>query len=493
MADANSNNDAIGQCGDPAELQARHAVHKKKSFEMPHIYVILFVFSAIAALLTYIVPAGVYDRVPGPNGRTTIDPDSFRVIESTPVGLVDFMLAVPKGLIDAGVVVFFTFMIGGMFMVLRRTGIIEIGVDKLARRFANNSILVIPILMVTFAVIATLIGTQELALVYVPVILPLMIALRFDSVTAAAVALCATTAGFTAGVLNPINTGLGQQLADLPVFSGMTLRMLAFAAILAAGIVYVVRYALKVRGNPELSLMRGDAKELEKQQRYLHSASESARGATLRQKLAAVAAFGFFGLLVWGVLEQGWFMMEMAGLFVIMGIVVGLIAGLKTADICDGFNEGFRDVLVGAMICGIARAVAVVLEDGQIMDTLVHGLGNLVGGFPSMLSAIGMFLAQLGFNFVIPSGSGQALVTMPIMAPLSDLVGVTRQTAVLAYQLGDGLSNILYPTSGYFMATLALAGVTWDKWVKFFLPLFAIWIAIAMAFLVYAQATQWVG
>ncbi|MBS7660835.1 YfcC family protein [Pseudomonas lalucatii] len=460
---------------------------------MPHIYVILFVFSAIAAVLTYIVPAGVYDRVPGPNGRTTIDPDSFRVVESTPVGLVDFMLAVPKGLIDAGVVVFFTLIIGGMFMVLRRTGIIEVGVDKLTRRFAHNSILVIPVLMVTFAVIATLIGTQELALVYVPVILPLMIALRFDSVTAAAVALCATTAGFTAGVLNPINTGLGQQLADLPVFSGMTLRILAFVAILGVGIVYVMRYALKVRGNPEFSLMRGDVNELEKRQRYVHSASESAMSATPRQKLAAVAALGFFGLLVWGVLERGWFMMEMAGLFVIMGIVVGLIAGLKTAEICEGFNEGFRDVLVGAMICGIARAVAVVLEEGQIMDTLVHGLGGLVGGFPPMLSAIGMFLAQLGFNFVIPSGSGQALVTMPIMAPLSDLIGVTRQTAVLAYQLGDGLSNIFYPTSGYFMATLALAGVRWDRWVKFFLPLFAMWIAIAMAFLVYAQVAQWNG
>lgn len=466
---------------------------KKKSFEMPHIYVILFVFSAIAAVLTYIVPAGQYDRVPGPNGRTTIDPNSYQVIESNPVGPVDFMLAIPKGLMDAGAVVFFTFIIGGMFMVLRRTGIIEIGVDKLTRRFAHNSIVIIPVLMTTFAVIATLIGTQELALVYVPVILPLMIALRFDSVTAAAVALCATTAGFTAGVLNPINTGLGQQLADLPVYSGLLLRVLAFAAILLAGIFYVTRYALKVRNNPALSLMNGDAKEEDKRHRYQHGNDEGVLTATPRQKWAAFATFAFFATLVWGVLTQGWFMMEMAGLFVIMGVVVGLIAGLKTEEICEGFNEGFRDVLVGAMICGIARAVAVVLEEGQIMDTLVYGLGNLVGGFPAIFSAIGMFFAQLGFNFVIPSGSGQALVTMPIMAPLSDLVGVTRQTAVLAYQLGDGLGNILYPTSGYFMATLALAGVAWNKWVKFFLPLFAIWIAIAMGFLIFAQVTQWVG
>ena len=145
------------------------------------------------------------------------------------------------------------------------------------------------------------------------------------------------------------------------------------------------------------------------------------------------------------------------------------------------------------MICGLARAVAVMLEQGQVMDTLVFGLGNLVGSFPETLAAVGMFISQVCFNFVIPSGSGQALVTMPIMAPLSDLIGVTRQTAVLAYQLGDGLSNILYPTSGYFMATLALGGVTWDRWVRFFLPLFGIWIGISLCFFIYAQVVGWTG
>lgn len=469
------------------------SVPTRRHFEMPHIYVILFFFTAIAAILTHFIPAGKYDRVPGPSGRTTIDPESFRVIESNPLGLVDFMLAIPNGLREASMVVFFTFIIGGMFMVIRRTGIIEVAVDKLTRRFSERSVVVIPVLMVVFALIATLIGTQELALVYVPVILPLMIALRFDSVTAAAVALCATTAGFTSGVLNPINTGLGQQLADLPVYSGLGLRALLFATITLAGVAYVMRYAIKVRQAPETSLMYGDPKEVDKHHLYLHAVDEGALAFTSRQRWAGLAALAFFGVLVWGVLNRGWFMMEMSGLFVIMGVVVGLVAGLKAGEICEGFNEGFRDVLVGAMICGIARAVAVMLEQGQIMDTLVHGLGELVGGIPSMFSAIGMFIAQLGFNFVIPSGSGQALVTMPIMAPLSDLIGVTRQTAVLAYQLGDGLSNILYPTSGYFMATLALAGVGWDRWVRFFLPLFGIWIGIALVFLVYAQTTQWIG
>lgn len=460
---------------------------------MPHIYVILFIFTAIAALATHFIPAGLYDRVTLANGRSAIDPDSYRQVAATPVGLEDFMMAVPRGLADASVVVFFTFIIGGMFMVIRRTGIIDVAVDKLTRRFATRSILILPVLMVTFAVVATLIGTQELALVYVPVILPLMIALRFDSITAAGVALLATTAGFTSGVLNPINTGLGQTIAELPLYSGAGLRSLLFIALLAAAILYITRYAIRVRNNPELSLMVGDAKEIEKRAVYQHDLSSAAMRFNRRQIWAGLTALGFFAVMVWGVLTRGWFMMEMAGLFVLMGISVGIIAGLSTAKICDAFNEGFRDVLVGAMIVGLARAVAVMLEQGQIMDTLVNGLGGLVGSFPDTLSAVGMFITQLGFNFVIPSGSGQALVTMPVMAPLSDIIGVTRQNAVLAYQLGDGLSNILYPTSGYFMATLALAGVGWDRWIRFFLPLFGIWVGIAIAFLVFAQVTNWIG
>ncbi|ETX27837.1 YfcC family protein [Roseivivax isoporae] len=462
-------------------------------FRMPHIYVILFVFTAIAAALTHVIPAGVYDRVTLPNGRSAIDPDSYRSVAPTPVGLEEFMLAVPSGLVDAAVVVFFTFIIGGMFTVIRRTGLIDVAVDKLSRRFAARSLLMLPVLMTTFAVVASLIGTQELALVYVPVILPLMIALGFDSITAAATALLATTAGFTAGVLNPINTGLAQSIAELPLYSGAGLRAVLLVALLAAAILHLTRYARRVRTNPHLSLMAGDAREEEKRRSYCHDLSGAPMRFTTRQAWAGIVALAFFAVMVWGVLSRGWFMLEMAGLFVLMGVGVGLVAGMSTARICEAFNEGFRDVLMGAIIVGLARAVAVMLEQGQVMDTLVHGLGDLVGSFPDTLAAVGMFLSQLGFNFVIPSGSGQALVTMPIMAPLSDLIGVTRQNAVLAYQLGDGLSNIFYPTSGYFMATLALAGVGWDRWIRFFLPLFLTWICIALAFLIFAQTTNWIG
>lgn len=462
---------------------------KKSGFKMPHIYVILFVFGIVAAAATYLIPAGEFDRVELENGRSAVDPDSFTYLESTPTGAVEFLTAIPRGLIDAGEVVFFTLIIGGMFMVLRESGIIEIAVDKLARKFSSRSILIIPVLITVFASIATLIGTAELSLVYIPVIIPLLIALGYDSMTAAAVALCGTVVGYTVGVLNPVNTGLAQSISDLPTFSGLGFRLTLFIIVLIITALFVMRYANKVQKNPEASLVYEEDKE--KRATYTSIGDQAPLKATGRQIAGAFAVLVFFAILIWGVTTQGWFMIEMAGLFIIMGVVVGLISGLNLTRISEAFTKGFKDVLMGAIIVGLARSIAVILEDGQVLDTIVNVLGSLVGDLPPTLAAAGMYFVQLLINFVIPSGSGQALVTMPIMAPLADMVNVTRQTAVLAFQLGDGFAHILYPTSGYFMAALAIAGVEWHKWIKFFFPLFLIFMVISLGALTIAQITGW--
>lgn len=226
-----------------------------------YIYVILFVFGVIATISTYLIPSGEFDRVKGPEGREMVDADSFHYIDSAPVGLVDFISIIPRGLIEAGEIVFFTLIIGGMFMVLRRTGIIEIGVDKLARQFINKSILIIPVLTTVFAIIATLIGTAELSLVYIPVIIPLIIALGYDSITATSIALCGTVVGFTVGVLNPINTGLAQKLSGIPTFSGIGLRLVIFVIVLFVTVLFIMKYAKKVKKDPSISLVYHDDTE----------------------------------------------------------------------------------------------------------------------------------------------------------------------------------------------------------------------------------------
>ena len=349
--------------------------------------------------------------------------------------------------------------------------------------------ILIAVLTTVFAFIATLIGTAELSLVYIPVIMPLIIALGYDSVTAASIALCGTAAGFSAGVLNPINTGLGQKLSGLPVFSGMGLRSIVLILAVMTAIFFITKYARKVKKDPTQSLVYNE--DSDKRIEFKKIVGGTALTMTSRQKLATYMTFIFFAILVYGVIKQGWFMVEMSGLFVIMGVVVGMVAGLKLTEICEGFNQGFKDVLMGAFIVGLARAIAVILEDGHVMDTIVHALGALVGDLPPEMAAVGMYFVQTAINFVISSGSGQALVTMPIMAPLADLVGVTRQTAVLAYQLGDGFTHVLFPTSGYFMAALVIAGVPYQKWLRFFLPIFAVWATIAIVALIVAQLIGW--
>ncbi|RIM84875.1 YfcC family protein [Staphylococcus xylosus] len=469
--------------------ERHHTPNSKKKFKMPHIYVILFVFGVIATIATYIVPSGEFKRIKGPEGREMVDADSFHYITSAPVGIVDFISIIPRGLIEAGEIVFFTLIIGGMFMVLRRTGIIEIAVDNLARRFIYKSIFIIPVLTAVFAIVATLIGTAELSLVYIPVIIPLIIALGYDSITATAIALCGTVVGFTVGVLNPINTGLAQKLSGIPVFSGISLRIILFIVVLAVTIIFIMRYAKKVQKQPTLSSVYED--DSEKRELYQHITEHAPTTATTRQKWGIAVIFAFFIILVYGVTTQGWFMVEMAGLFIFMGVIVGFVSGLSMQTICEAFNDGFKDVLMGAIIVGLARSIAVVLEDGKIMDTIVHGLGSVIDGTTPTIAVIGMYAVQMLINFIISSGSGQALVTMPIMAPLADMLGITRQTAVLTFQLGDGFTHIFYPTSGYFMAALAIGGVSYTKWIRFFFPLFIIWVVISIITLIIAQLSGW--
>ncbi|WP_436938287.1 YfcC family protein [Staphylococcus xylosus] len=469
--------------------ERHHTPKSKKKFKMPHIYVILFVFGVIATIATYIVPSGEFKRIKGPEGREMVDADSFHYITSAPVGIVDFISIIPRGLIEAGEIVFFTLIIGGMFMVLRRTGIIEIAVDNLARRFIYKSIFIIPVLTTVFAIVATLIGTAELSLVYIPVIIPLIIALGYDSITATAIALCGTVVGFTVGVLNPINTGLAQKLSGIPVFSGIGLRIILFIVVLAVTIIFIMRYAKKVQKQPTLSSVYED--DSEKRELYQHITEHAPTTATTRQKWGIAVIFAFFIILVYGVTTQGWFMVEMAGLFIFMGVIVGIVSGLSMQTTCEAFNDGFKDVLMGAIIVGLARSIAVVLEDGKIMDTIVHGLGSIIDGTTPTIAVIGMYAVQMLINFIISSGSGQALVTMPIMAPLADMLGITRQTAVLAFQLGDGFTHIFYPTSGYFMAALAIGGVSYTKWIRFFFPLFIIWAVISIITLIIAQLSGW--
>lgn len=463
--------------------------NKKKTIHVPHTFIILLFLILIIGILTNFIPAGEYNRsFDEATGRQLVDPTSFHEVDKNPMTVVDFFDSAVDGFVDAGYVIALTFAVGGGFFVLEKAGIITAAISTLARKMKKRGILIIPILMIAFALCDCFVGMCELTMVYVPIILPLMLAMGFDSMTAAATALIGSQVGFTLALANPFTTIIGQKIAGLPLMSGWGYRLIMMVCFLAVAIAYVCRYASKVKKNPQSSTMYEI--DLKTRETVDESKLETAKMNT-RQKIAGIVAILIFVVMVYGVISMGWDMPQIGGCFVAIGILGGIIAGLSGDEICAAFIEGSTNVLEGALIIGVSRGLAVVMANAHITDTIVHALSVVLQNVPSALSAVGMVVAQTIIEFFISSGSGQAVATMPIMAPLADLIGLTRQTAVMACQFGDGLTNILYPVSGYFIATIGLAKVPYEKWVKFFMPLLCIEWVMTIIFMVIAQAIHW--
>ena len=458
---------------------------RASSLALPDIYVVLFGFILVVAALTWIVPAGSYERAVLPNGRESVVAGSYHVIEQTPVGFMDIVTAIPVGLSDASSVVFLTLLVGGSVGVLRRTGVIDLGIGRLMTLLRDRVELLIPALMGVFGLIAAFIGTPELGIAYLPIVLPLMLRLGYDSVTAAAMVLLSSTLGYAFGITAPSTIGIGHMLAELPMFSGAWYRALSFLVIQLFSIAFVMRYARRVHAHPE-SRLNADVDEVLRTE--LAAEGEPAETFTERQSFAALGALVMFVAIVVAILQFGLGFNEISGLFVAMAVVTSVVAGHAVNDICRNFNSAFKEMLVGALIVGVARGVSVIMVEGNILDTFVFHIASLVDSLPEAFTAVGILLTQTVFNFLVPSGSGQCLITLPILIPMADLVGLTRQVVVLATHWGDGITNILFPTSGYFVATLAIGRVSFVTWLKFYWPFFWIVLATAIIGVIVAQS-----
>ncbi|NOH60541.1 AbgT family transporter [Vibrio sp. RE88] len=462
---------------------------KPGKWEMPDIYIILTVMILIVSVLTYAIPTGKFDRVILDNGRETVVAGSYQLVEASPVSAMEVVTAIPRGLSEASIVVFLTLLVGGSIGVLQQTGVINYGVNRLIKQLGSATYLMVPILMIAFAAICSFIGTPELGIAYLPIVIPLMLRLGYDSMTAVATVLISCTFGFAFGITSPTNVGLGHMLAELPMFSGAGFRVMVLALVMLVSIAFVVRYARKVKADPHSSLTYDQDVKL-KLTILGHGEGEPEPEPTTRMKIAGLATLVMFVGIIASTLKFNLGFYELSGLFMTMAIITSLIIGHRGNQICNNFNTAFQGMLVGALITGVARAVSVVLSDGQILDTIVYSLSEMLGALPPSVTSIGILLTQAVFNFLVPSGSGQTLLTLPILLPLADLIGLTRQIVILATQWGDGVTNILFPTSGYFMAILVMARVDYMKWVRFFLPLLAVVIAIAITFLLIAQAIK---
>jgi uncharacterized ion transporter superfamily protein YfcC len=437
-----------------------------KTIRFPHPLVLLVGFILLACLLSYVLPTGVFSRIPdAATGRDVVVAGSYHRVPATPVSPLQAIVAIPKGMVDAASVIFLVFLAGGAFTVVDQTGALRSGVDWLLRRFRGREAVVIPIISVLFATMGALENMQEEIVPLIPVLLILMRRIGYPALTAAAVSIGSAAVGAAFSPLNPFQVGIAQKLAQLPLLSGGGFRLAFLVLALAIWIAGTVRYALRHRVQPETSAAADPAALTEGRN----------HGVVL---LLLFAAFAFFA---YGVLKLGWDFEQMAALFFGLGVVAGLIGGLGFTGTAEGFLAGFRDIAFSALLIGFARAIFVVLEQGQIVDTIVHALSAPLAGLPVTLSALGMMGVHTALHLPVPSVSGQAVLTMPLLVPLSDLIGLSRQVTVLAYQYGAGLCELITPTNGALMAIVAACGVRFDEWWKFVLPLYLLLLALGAA------------
>ncbi len=460
---------------------------EKTGFKLPHPFVILVFVIAVMSVLTHIIPAGVYDRVVNDVGVKVVDPTTFHYVTSTPVSVIQFLTSIPRGFVEAAWIVAMTLFVGAGFSVIQKIGVIPAMIEKLANKFKNGNLTIVPILLFVFALIDSFIGTPELMIVYIPIIVPLMLRLGFDSITACAVVICGSASGFSAALTNPFTIAIGQKLCGLPLYSGWEFRIFTFTITWLIGTFYVLRYARKVIKNPEKSpLYEHDQRRRQELQAALQE-SNTNYNLTKTQKIAGIYALGMFILMIAGIVMYNWDMPEMCAIFLMIGVGAGLIVRMNLDDLCQVLIEGCQDMMIGALVIGLSRSISVVMTDGQITDTIVNAIAVVLTNIPTELAIIGVLLAVTILNFFIPSGSGKAVVLFPILAPLADVLHITRQTMILTYQFGDGFTKDLFPTSGYFMAAISLAGVPWSKWAKFYFPLVCIWFMSSFGLLLIAK------
>jgi uncharacterized ion transporter superfamily protein YfcC len=446
--------------------------------------VLLFSVIVVAAIASYIVPAGQYERELV-NGRNIVVPGSYAHIESTPISPFAIFTSIHDGMVGDSAIIFYVVVIGGTIAVVNSTGAINAFLLSATEKLAKRQFLFVAITMLLFSLGGSFIGMAEESLMYIPIVIPISLALGFDVITGTAIVLFGMGIGFTTAIANPFTVGIAQSISEVTMYSGIEVRILIYCIfyILAVGFVY--RYGKKVQKNPELGFF-GDG-------RYKGLASEIKVEFTTRHKLVLISFVLAICVIVCGTIKFDWYMAEMSGTFFILIIIVALIAKMPINDMVKEFLNGASGIIAAALVVGLARGIVVVLTNGHIIDSILYGAANVLETVPSSLSAGGMFIVQALIHFLVPSGTGQAMLTMPIMAPLSDLVGVTRQTACLVFTLADGTGNTLFPTSGYFMAALAVAGIPWQKWVKVFIPLIGMQYAIGIISVIVANAMNYGG
>ena len=439
----------------------------------PHSLTLLVVCIFLAAILTHLLPAGEFQRHEDPStGRTVVVAGTYAHVDPTPVGPFATLIAIPKGIEDAGSVVVLIFLVGGAFAVVERAGTLGRLVNWLVARLSNRRALVIPIASVVFALGGVTEHTSEELIAFVPALLLLTRSLGFAPLVIVAISLGSAAIGAAFGPVDPFSVLIAQRLAQLTPGSGLGFRLAFLVPALAIWIWGTMRFAERTRTSPAAAADVAGSASLE-----------------LRDLVIVTSIVAALALYVYGAQKLDWEFDQLSALFFAVGVIAGLLGRLGVDGTAEAFVDGFRSMAYAGLLVGFARAIYVVLSEGKIVDTIVNGLFAPIGGLPPAISAIGMMVAHTAIHFPVPSSSGHAVLTLPLLVPLSDLIGLSRQVTVLAYQYGAGLCEVLTPTNGALMAMLAAAGVRFEDWLRFVLPLWGLLATLGAAAIALGVAT----
>jgi uncharacterized ion transporter superfamily protein YfcC len=456
---------------------------------MPHTLVIVGSLVVFVLVLSWLMPSGTYQTVERAGRQVTI-PGTYQRVAKVILGPQWLLIAPIRGFLDGSLIIAFLLLIGGSFNVIQTTGIIELGIRKITAALAGRphlEKLMIPVLMTIFSLAGSIFGMAEEVIPFVLICIPLALSLGYDSIVGVSIPFLGAAAGFAAAFFNPFTVGIAQGLVGLPLYSGLGYRVITWFVCTVVIVGWVMVYAARVKRDPASS----PAYELDlARDRTTFDASVGPEPWTVRRVLVVALFVAGMVALVWGILKAQWFIEEIGALFLAMGLLMGAVSGLRAGEIAASFVAGARDMVNVALIIACGRALLIIAREARVLDTILFYSSGAISALPAVVAAQVMFVVQSIINFFIHSGTAQAALTMPIMAPLADLVGLTRQTMVYAYQLCE-LINPILPTSAVTMGVLGMAKIPWETWARWFLPLMLTLVVLAFLLLIPPVLMHW--
>ncbi|MCD8124117.1 MAG: AbgT family transporter [Lachnospiraceae bacterium] len=455
----------------------------KKKFKVPHSYVIVFILLIAVSIMTYLIPANEYDRTETESGTTTVIVESYHSVEGDPVPIWEIPNYIMQGLINQADIIFPLLVNAGDLEVIRATRMFHAYCGKLAMKCKGKEKLFIPAILLIFAFIGITQSTNKF-IGFAPLGVMLAATLGYDAIVGVAIVLLGVGIGFSTGILAP-TTAVAQELAELQAYSGMWLRVVSFILFYIVTAAYIIWYGERCKKDPTKSVVYGQ----EGVQQF--DLSDTQREVEKRHPLVFIVFIASFAILMYGCITMGWGLVETAVCLFWMALVGGLVYGFTPSQIATNFVKGAKNMTPAAFIVGLGATVSLILSSANVLDTVVYSLANVLNLFPAFLKPAVMLFMNVIVNGFVTSGTGQAAVVMPVMVPLADVAGVTRQTAVLAYKFGDGFCNYVLPHASALMGFLGATGITYDRWMKFMGKLFGLWMLLGCAILTFAYFVQY--